>query len=88
MPSVADTWMTEGYKKGFAQGFALGFAIGSGRGQVLAYKKIIIQILQMRFGNVSSEIEDRINSMSDVTALESLFNTAKNCASLEDFTLF
>ena len=73
MPSVADTWMAEGYKKGVEQG------------QINMLKKLIVQNLQKRFGNLPSEINEKIIAMSDVTALESLYNTVESCTSLDDF---
>ena len=74
MSTLVEMWKAEGITIGEAKGKAEGVAIGK-----------ILAILEVRFDEVSQEIKDTVQSMTDAIALESLVEHAKDCKSLDEF---
>ena len=54
-------------------------------GELKGKKDSILDFLSARFGKVPKEIQDTVNSYSDLTALQSLSILAGTCESLDDF---
>jgi len=69
---------SEGIALGLARGRAEGVAEGVVMGEIRA-------ILRLRFGEVSHEIKEAIQSMTDLVALQSLVAHAESCKSLDEF---
>ena len=78
MSTLVEMWKAEGKTEGKAEGVAEGEAIGVAKGQVQA-------TLKQRFSAVPQGIKDTIQSMTDLTALESLLAHAESCKSLDEF---
>jgi len=80
--TINNKWILEGFKIGEVSGKtrwkAEGEAIGLAKGKVQA-------ILEVRFNKVPKGVENTIQSMTDLIALESLVEYAKFCKSLDDF---
>jgi len=75
--------MAETIQRGiFSEGIAIGNAEGEAKGVV---KGEIRATLKQRFGVVSQEIKEAIQSMTDLVALESLLAHAESCQSLSEF---
>jgi len=71
--------MAETIQRGiFSQGKAEGVVEGIAKGEIRA-------ILRLRFHEVSQEIEEAIQSMTDLIALRSLIVHAESCKSLDEF---
>ena len=74
MSTLVEMWLAEGRAEGKAEGEAKGVV----KGEIRA-------TLKQRFGEVSQEVKDTIQSMTDLVALQSLLVHAENCKSLSDF---
>ena len=79
MSTLVEMWLAEGAVKGRAEGSAEGEAKGVVKGEIRA-------TLKQRFGEVSQEVKDTIQSMTDLVALESLLAHAETCKSLDKFS--
>ena len=62
-----------------------GIEIGEARGQLKEKVKDISKLLQIRFNQVPDEIANELNSRTDLVALDSLFDLAAQCKTLEEF---
>jgi len=78
MSTLVEMWLAEGKAKGIAKGKAEGVAEGITKGEIRA-------TLKQRFGEISQEVKDTIQSMTDLVALQSLLVHAENCKSLDEF---
>ena len=56
------------------------------QGKVEGVINKILRLLQLRFNQVSDEIANELNSRTDLVALDSLFDLAATCTSLDEFT--
>ena len=74
MSTLVEMWKAEGKTEGKAEGVTEGVA----KGEIRA-------TLKQRFKEVPQEIKDAIQSMTDLTALESLLAHAESCKSLDEF---
>ena len=78
---IKDKYILEGFEMGKAQGEARGEARGETRGKINS----ILRLLRLRFNRVSITIEEELNARTDLIALESLFDLAAQCNSLDEF---
>jgi hypothetical protein len=62
-----------------------GIEIGEARGQLKEKVKDISKLLQLRFNQVPDEITSELNSRTDLIALDSLFDLAAQCNTLDEF---
>ena len=81
LEQMAEMYEKEGFQKGFQEGFQEGFQKGFQEGRA----KAILDILARRFGSVSSEVRQAINRIYDEPVLDSYFNLALDCPSLDEF---
>ena len=77
LEQMAEMYEEEGYRKGFQEGFRKGFQERRA--------KSILDLLTRRFGPVSDEVRQAINRIYDESVLDSCFNLAFDCPSLEEF---
>ena len=62
-----------------------GIEIGETKGRIEELIKKIVRLLQLRFNQVPGEITDELNSRTDLVALDSLFDLAAQCKTLDEF---
>jgi len=67
------------------QGYEIGKAQGEWHGELKISIHNILKLLRLRFNRVSHAIEEELNSRTDLIALESLFELAAQCNSLDEF---
>lgn len=70
------------YNEGKSMPFLTSFEID---GMVKSCRENVIEILETRFGNVSDDLKNQINSLEDLQLLKSIFKQAITIASVEDF---
>lgn len=79
----------EGIKEGIKQGLEKGIKEGKERGIKEGIKQgireSIFALLQLRFGTVSQEVSDYINSVKDEEQLRLLHRKAVKCLSIDEF---
>ena len=75
---------TVAYKELVAIGEKKGEKIGEKRG----IKESIINALEVRFGNISSEIIDKISQFNDLTKLKELHRRAIQMSKMDSTVLF
>ena len=75
--------MAETIQKGIIQE---GIEIGEARGEVRGKINAIQKLLRIRFKHVPDQVADELNSRTDLIALESLFEVAYQCQSLDEFS--
>jgi hypothetical protein len=63
-----------------------GIEIGEARGRIEEKIKDILKLVQLRVNQIPDEIVDELNSRTDLVALDSLFDLAAQCNSLDEFT--
>ena len=74
--------MAETIQKGIIQE---GIEIGEGRGRITEKINAIQKLLRFRFSQIPNEIADDLNSRTDLIALDSLFEVAFQCKSIDEF---
>ena len=74
--------MAEMIKNGIYQ---QGIEVGEARGQLKEKIKDILKLLQIRFNQIPDVITDELNSRTDLIALDSLFDLAAQCDTLDEF---
>ena len=62
-----------------------GIEIGETRGELKGRICAILALLQIRFGHVPKIVSERLNERTDLIALQSLFEHAAQCDSMDDF---
>ena len=62
-----------------------GIAIGEARGELKGKIHAILKLLQIKFNQVPDAISDELNRRTDLVALDSLFELAAQCDSLDAF---
>lgn len=70
------------YNEGKRMPFLTSFEID---GMIKNSRENVIEILETRFGNVSDDLKNQINSLEDLQLLKSIFKQAITIASVEDF---
>ncbi|MFM7369419.1 MAG: transposase, partial [Sphaerospermopsis kisseleviana] len=74
------------YEEGKRMPFLTSFEIdGIRQGSLQTSRENVIEILEIRFGNVSDDLKNQINSLEDLQLLKSLHKQAITIASVEDF---
>ncbi|MBE9054897.1 transposase [Sphaerospermopsis sp. LEGE 08334] len=74
------------YEEGKRMPFLTSFEIdGIRKGSLQTSRENVIEILEIRFGNVSDDLKNQINSLEDLQLLKSLHKQAITIASVEDF---
>ena len=83
---------TVAYKELVAIGEKKGEEIGEKKGEEIGEKKgireSIINVLEVRFGNISSEVIDRINQFNDLQKLKKLHRKAIQLKEMDDTVFF
>lgn len=64
--------MEKGLKKGREEGLALGLEKGILQGNIMATRELLVEALEIRFGEISKELKDKINSIEDKDLLKKL----------------
>ena len=82
---VNNSLIWEGYDIGEARGIAIGEARGEARGELKGKIHAILKLLQIKFSRVPDSISDELNRRTDLVALESLFDLAAQCDSIDAF---
>ncbi len=77
MPYVT-SWARIAMQKGMEQGIQLGM-LQQGR------LEFLLDVLEERFGLVSSDVAEKVKDIDDMDALKDLFRKAIQCGSLEEF---
>ena len=78
---LADMYEEQGIALGEARGEARGIALGEARGKA----ESILSLLRRRFGHMPKSVENAINRMQDIPVLDSYFEQAIDCQSMEEF---
>ena len=63
-------------------------AIGEKKGEKKGIRESIINVLEVRFGNISSEVIDRINQFNDLQKLKKLHRKAIQLKEMDDTVFF
>ena len=85
MRGAALAWYNDLIARGKTEGIALGEARGEARGRALEKAQGIVTVLSRKFSRVPKTISQRLNQIQDLTVLDSLFISALDCASIEEF---
>ena len=78
--------LQQGLQKGIQQGLQKGLRQGELKGKQKILRKVIMDILELKFQQVEKEIRETIQRIESVDKLEILLETAKMAKSLEEFT--
>jgi flagellar biosynthesis/type III secretory pathway protein FliH len=73
------------YLKLINQGKAEGLAEGETKGKAEGKAEAVLEVLQSRFKSVPKNIQSRIRSYTDLTALRSLLVSAATCQTINEF---
>lgn len=77
----------EGIEQGIERGIERGIQQGIHQGIVKKAKEDVIEILKLRFGNISSEIIENINQIDDPARLKELFKQGIQIKAIDSFRL-
>jgi len=58
---------------------------GMEKGQLIAYRQNILDLLEARFGTTPFEVRERVQAETDLQRLRAWHRLAGTCAKLEDF---
>jgi len=72
----------------FAMGEHQGIEKGIEQGEIEMARKMLLNLLTIKFTQIPEEIPQRIESINSVETLEQLFNQTMQCHDLEEFTAF
>jgi len=78
--------MKEGLEKGLKKGMQKGRQQGLQQGRQEERQKMILELLELRFGNVSNGLAEAVRAIHKARRLEDLFRTAATCVSMEAFS--
>ena len=81
LEQLADMYEEQGEARGIALGEARGRALGKASGKA----ESILYLLRRRFGHTPKTVENAINRMQDIPVLDSYFELAFDCQSMEEF---
>ena len=62
-----------------------GIEKGMEKGQLIAYRQNILDLLEARFGTTPFEVRERVQAETDLERLRAWHRLAATCAKLEDF---
>jgi hypothetical protein len=82
---MEDSYCIAIIKKGLEMGREIGRKERFIEDEIIRSKKRIFSCLSIRFSSVPCDIQDSVNSYSDLTALDSLFQRSLDCKSLDEF---
>ncbi|MBF0523655.1 MAG: Rpn family recombination-promoting nuclease/putative transposase [Deltaproteobacteria bacterium] len=83
MPTVAEQFIEEGIQKGIQQGIQQGIQEGT----LVKAREDIVEGIEIRFGQIPSEVIESIDQLSDTIVLKSLLKQAFVASSLDEFIL-
>jgi flagellar biosynthesis/type III secretory pathway protein FliH len=66
----------QGMQQGITQGIAQGIPQGISRGQLESLQEAVLDILEVRFGQLTAVIQERVNSCTDVRKLKKVLRQA------------
>ncbi len=78
--------LQQGIQKGIQKGIRQGLQKGKLEGKQEILRKVIVDILEVKFQHIGEETREAIQRIKSVEKLESLLETAKMAKSLEEFT--
>ncbi|OQY44736.1 MAG: hypothetical protein B6242_11985 [Anaerolineaceae bacterium 4572_78] len=79
--AIRDRSLEEGFQKGIKQGIQK----GTQKGTLQNEQKNIVQVLNIRFGQISKQLVKIINTIEDIAKLEALFTNVITIESVEKF---
>ena len=77
--------LREGRQKGRKEGLQEGRQEGREEGSLTQARESVIEALEIRFGEVSNDLRERINAFQDLRTLKSQLRRAITVPSLEQF---
>ncbi len=77
--------LQEGRQKGRKEGLQEGRQEGREEGSLVQARESVIEALEIRFGEVSNDLRERINAFQDLRTLKSQLRRAITVPSLEQF---
>jgi len=77
--------LQEGRQKGRKEGLQEGRQEGREEGSLVQARESVIEALEIRFGEVSNDLRERINAFQDLRTLKSQLRRAITVSSLEQF---
>ena len=84
MPYIT-SWERIAMQKGMEQGLQQGIQQGMEQGQRQVRVEFLLDVLEERFGLVSSDVAEKVKGIDDMGALKDLCRKAIQCGSLEEF---
>lgn len=75
----------EGVKQGIEQGIEQGVKQGAEQERRKERRRMIIAVLEARFGKVPGNLKKQVESINDEVVLLSLVIDASTCSSIKDF---
>ena len=79
--TIANQFVQEGLRQGLSQGLSQGLATG----ELLAQRRILLEVLETRFGGIPKGLRDRVEAIADGARLATLIKRAVLSQSLEEF---
>ena len=73
----------QGIEEGLQQGIEKGLQQGIEKGQVMAGRRAVLELLEVRFGSVPEAVRERVGSETRVEVLRQWLRLAATCANLE-----
>jgi len=83
--SIFDEEFDAGVAVGEARGIAVGEAKGKAIGEIKRGRESILKVLLARFRRVPRDVEKKIQSMTDLVALDSWLEYAATCQTINEF---
>ncbi len=80
---VVSIYEERGIEKGIQQGITQGIAQGVTRGE----QKLLLRLIERKFGHVPEDVRSRVEAITDLEAIEQLADTILTAQSLEEMGL-
>jgi hypothetical protein len=64
-----------------------GIEKGFQKGQIMTFRQNILDLIELRFGEVPAPVRDRVNAETDLEKLQQWLRQAATCASLDAMSL-
>ena len=85
--ALIEEGMEIGVEKGMEIGVEKGMEIGVEKGIIQTRQEDLIELIQFRFRDIRSEINDKIRSIQDVDRLTALFRRTLSANSIEELSI-
>ena len=82
--TIAEQLIQKGVQQGLQQGLQQGVQQGVQQGEVKKAREAIVDVLEIRFGDISSSLKGKLAGIRDQAILENLLRKAVTVASLTE----